>query len=41
MYAVNKAMENHCLKGESIAIADEQGVKIVPAKKLTQAKKNT
>lgn len=35
--AVDKAIENHRQKGESIAISDEQGkVKIVPAKEIPQ-----
>lgn len=38
--AVDKAIENHRQKGESIAIADEQGkVRIVPAEKIPQLKK--
>lgn len=37
--AVDKAIENHRQKGESIAIADEQGkVKIVPAKEIPELK---
>ena len=33
--AVNKAIENHRQKGESIAISDEQGkVKIIPADEI-------
>ncbi len=33
--AVNKAIENHRQKGESIAISDEQGkVKIIPANEI-------
>ena len=33
--AVDKAIENHRQKGESIAISDEQGkVKIIPAKEI-------
>ena len=35
--AVDKAIENHRQKGESIAISDEQGkVKIVPANEIPQ-----
>lgn len=33
--AVNKAIENHRQRGESIAISDEQGkVKIIPANEI-------
>lgn len=33
--AVNKAIENHRLKGESIAVSDETGkVKIIPASEI-------
>ncbi|NEQ85555.1 MAG: hypothetical protein F6K26_37245 [Moorea sp. SIO2I5] len=33
--AVNKAIENHRKKGESIAISDEQGnVKVIPASEI-------
>lgn len=40
--AVDKAIENHRQKGESIAIADEQGkVKIVPAKEIPAIKQNS
>ena len=35
--AVDKAIENHRQKGESIAISDEQGkVKIIPASEIPQ-----
>ena len=38
--AVDKAIENHRQKGESIAIANEQGkVKIVPAEEIPKLKK--
>ena len=37
--AVDKAIEKHRLRGESIAISDEQGnVKIVPASKIIKPK---
>ena len=38
--AVNKAVENHRQKGESIAIADEEGkVIIMPAEEIPKLKK--
>ena len=38
--AVHKAIENHRIKGESIAISEEQGkVKIIPANEIPQVKK--
>lgn len=39
--AVDKAIEAHRQKGESIAISDERGkVKIIPAHKIPELKKN-
>lgn len=38
--AVNKAVENHRQKGESIAVSDKKGkVKIVPAQEIPEFKK--
>lgn len=40
--AVDKAIENHRQKGESIAIADEQGkVRIIPAEEIPAIKQNS
>ena len=39
--AVDNAIENHCQKGESIAIADSEGkVIIVPASEIPNLKKS-
>lgn len=39
--AVDKAIENHRQKGESIAISDEQGkVKIIPTSKIPKLQKS-
>ena len=38
--AVDRAIENHRQKGESIAISDEEGkVKIIPAEEIPQLQK--
>lgn len=39
--AVEKAIENHRLKGESIAISDKKGkVRIIPANEISKLKIN-